>query len=387
MINNFQASIRENKINLFDDKKDLIQFISDKYKENHLSGHRVLKDLFPPMTILKDRFHLTQEELLSLMKQLSTTGMTENNIYKYYSGELNDNLMVKVARKPKEKKTIEQPEIKDELNPEQPEDKIIIPEKKQEVKKVQPNININLFKFFRIIIAFVGICFVYIGVKYVFYGNMKNFNNKDYIDAFICAFAFLLMSIICLEFTIFFIIKKNLLFILFAFIYFILFCYNTGTILYYKYDVYLSKNVFSDEKIQTKKDLNKISEIKNNIDDLQSKKNNIQSSRDLQFNLIKNIDSQKGDNTSDKLRLKYERGQQYKILQGIDNQLSQINNEIKTARDEKITTESNNSGIFQEEKHELFSGWVLALYLFLPSFAIELLASICLALLLFIKFE
>jgi len=247
-------------------------------------------------------------------------------------------------------------------------------QKPKEQKKKQKNISI-MFVIFKIIIGLVGIAFIYIGIKYNYYGNLK---SKEPIDAFICSFAFMIMAIVAFEVWIFFWIKKNGLSWLFLFLYLLLFVFNTATILYYQYDKYQDKNIYSKSMIQTKKDNVQLNNIDDNIKTLNDELTSLKTERDRQRQILSVTDK------DDKQYAFYYWNLNGK--NGFENKIIEKDNELQKLKNNKLTL-LNNSDIIINEKKELFSGTLLMIYFFIPSFTIELLASICLALLLFIKFK
>ena len=110
------------------------------------------------------------------------------------------------------------------------------------------------------------------------------------------------------------------------------------------------------------------------------KQNDIQGERDRQFKILQSLPRDDKEYSFYYWNINSKKN-------GLDTQISNINDLIEKARNEKMFIENENLQIFTSEKKELFSGLVLLIYLFLPSFTIEFLASICVALLLYIKFE
>ena len=383
IIHNFSTGEK----NTFDVIKQVIEFVSNYYKHQYQIGKRSFIELYPSVELIKEKLTLNNDDINYVFNELkNNNGNIEKKIYKFYTS-FDDQKKEKIKQIPIEEKKIEddnkQTVYIESIQEEQKEnthkvEDIIMPAKKQNNKKnIDNKYNNIMFPVFKAVILLVGLAFIYIGIKYNYYGNLK---NKDLSDSFICAFAFMLMAIICFEIWLFYFQKKKKISWFFLFLYLLLFTYNTGTIMYYQYEKYQEKNVFSKEKIKTKKDLSLYNNIKNQISITERKQKDLQDERDRQFKILNTLD-QSDDSKKYSFYFWNIRGKK-----GLDEQIDNINLEIKKLRENMLNIESN-SKIIENEKKELFTGWMLLVYLFLPSFTIEFLASICLALLLFLKFK
>lgn len=233
--------------------------------------------------------------------------------------------------------------------------------------------NINLNFIFKLIIFIVFILFCFIGITYNYYGNLQIKDN--HVDALSCAIAFMLISIVFFKMAIDNFRKKKIFIgFVFSLIYVCLFCYNTSTVLKYQYEKYQDK-MYSTEKVQTKKDNLNLIQLNEEI------------------NLIKEeLETKKKErNRQEKILLTLKDGDKdynyyYNNLNGLGKR--SLNIEIKnliTKLEDKNKEKYdliNNSNVMESEKKPLFTGWILNIYLFFPSFVIELLASISLVLLL-----
>lgn len=240
------------------------------------------------------------------------------------------------------------------------------------------NINKTIFdKFFlfKIILFFVFLNFCYIGIKYNYIGNLK---FKENIDALSSAIAFMFSAIIFFKLSIdAFVNKKFIKFVICIFIYILLFVYNTFTILNYQYDKYYDK-IYSEKFIKFKKDEEQINLIDMEIKLIENQLNTKNKEKERQEKILFSLD------INDKDYLYY-----FNNLNGLyKNSLNmQIKNLIKDLNKKleeknKIMQESD---ILKSKKPKFLTGILLNLYLFFPSFVIELLASITLTLLFYIK--
>jgi hypothetical protein len=249
-----------------------------------------------------------------------------------------------------------------------------------------------LFVFFQFIIFTVFIAFVYISVKYIYNGNLRFLGNTEHFDATISAYGFSLCAIVFFDMAILYLIKERKRnkrnrnyskVILFFFLWIMLFVFNVATILYYKYYVYQDRISNSTENIQQGKDKNKYADLKDKISELKKDRARLEKEYDRQ---IKILESMKEDdkeyafyywNIHNPINVK---------RPGLLALLDKNKNDYDNAIELKGSME-NNSTVLNTNKKELFSGTVLIVYLFFPSFIYELLASICMALLLFMNWN
>lgn len=376
----------------------------------HIQGYVKMYKQYPSRKYLASTFGQSEQEVTAMCKELVQEGkLQEENGTFYIPGmktleELQgktSNIVAPVQQdKPiitgdpaepinqdKPDNSLDSPTMKQDVFsvPEMPENEtqantgyphVVEPRKyRKRTHSTSNKYNRVMFAIFKVVIFFVGVAFIYIGIKYNYHGNMLL--NPDPIDAYIRSFAFMLVSIIFFEMWLFFWGKRKHICWIFLFGYIVLFLFNTGTILYYQYDKFQDHNTFSATKIQNKRDQSRLDYLTKTIADLESKQKNFQDKRELTSSILKKIDE-----SDDRYHFNVTRN----TLTSIDNELDKVTASLQKSREEKSKLESV-TDIYTDEKKPLFSGWVLIFYLFLPSFAIELLASTCLALLLFIKFE
>lgn len=228
--------------------------------------------------------------------------------------------------------------------------------------------NLNLPAVFNFIIFAVFLDFVYIGIKYNYYGNL---DFKDRIDALTSAAAFMLAAIVFFKKFIEKAKEKKPIALLYFCIYLCLFAYNTMTVLQYQYEKYQDK-LYSQENVENTSKINqseiitkKISIIEKEIQDIETEKNRQEkilsalTTDDKQYNFY--FWQINGSNGFLK-KLESKRSALNKLF----DEKSNLSKEIKT----------------DKTKSRLLSGKLLTVYLFFPAFCIELLASISLVLLL-----
>src|SRR4030042_1730067 len=202
IIHNFSTGEK----NTFDVIKQVIEFVSNYYKHQYQIGKRSFIELYPSVELIKEKLTLNNDDINYVFNELkNNNGNIEKKIYKFYTS-FDDQKKEKIKQIPIEEKKIEddnkQTVYIESIQEEQKEnthkvEDIIMPAKKQNNKKnIDNKYNNIMFPVFKAVILLVGLAFIYIGIKYNYYGNLK---NKDLSDSFICAFAFMLMAIICFE--------------------------------------------------------------------------------------------------------------------------------------------------------------------------------------------
>jgi hypothetical protein len=337
--------------------KILLNYIINYYRQQLDEGITEKSKLYPTKDEIKKQLNLSENDINFLFYELKNKGSNEKLIYSFYN--------------PEEIK----PPVIDNLMPVKNK---VITGIKNIIGSIQDNSKNKkpIFLMFQVMIFLAFISFFYEGVKNVYEGNLL-FTGIEYkIDSFICAFMFLCMGIVCFDMAIFYAIrKKKALFFLFIFLFSVLFIFNAGMILYFKNHIYKDKILLSSEKVQSIKDSSKYKDILKSISEKEKDKMRIQSDYDRNNKILSSL------NRDDK-----EYGFYFWRIDKLDKDINSKSDEIDRLIIIKNQIESS-SNIIKNSNQELFTGWILNFFLFLPSFLMELFASISLALLLFIKLK
>jgi len=319
--------------------EEVLNFIKTYYSENKR---------FPSQSIIANNFKISISQTSKIIKSLyKTNKIKRRKNYYYLAGTL---------KRQKAKKEIKKEELVKNEN-------III----TFLKFLKSRIDMDLL--FKIILFIVFVDFIFIGIKYLYFGMLK---YKDNIDALSCAIAFMLIAVVFFKMFFIELQKKNPLCIFYGLLYIIIFLYNTTTLSVYFYEKYQDK-LYSQEKIQTKKDNFIFNDLETQIKTIEKEIFSLEEEKNRQMKIL--IPMEKSD-------LKYNfyywniNNKETGFLAKIEKKNMELN-KLKQDRNKLLL----NSEIIQTEKKELLPNWLMKIYLFFPAFIIDFLASMSLVLL------
>jgi hypothetical protein len=228
-----------NSISEISKEQIVLDYLKSYAKRKLSQGKTKARELFPKLEIISAHCNLPIDDTISIINNLEKQG----EIIRFYAHRYIKDVWISIQTRLKQKKVIKKEKI---VKPE------IIKEPVKEITKENlPVIKGNKFKIdkilaFKIIIFVVFIAFLYLGIKYNF---ISFYQTKDFYDALISAIGFFVFSIVSFECFILFIInKKYILSLAFLLIFIVIFISNFITILESQFEKY-QDYTFSDTKI------------------------------------------------------------------------------------------------------------------------------------------
>lgn len=346
---------------MLENEKENIQKIYSFCKNYYLNNKK-----FPVINEIMSHTKLERRKVVSILKLLIQHKYIKFNKNRYYLSEQ------KLKRRKKKIKDAVITVPVQQKEEESTKQEAVKPETKQTIK-------INKIIVFKVLISIILIAFVYIGIEY----NYIAFRlTKSFFNALISAIGFFVFGIISFECFILFIIRKNyLLSSLFFFLFLIIFLNNFLNIMSGQFEKY-QECLFSQEKIE----LNNNKELYNLYEkqekELETELNNRLSERRTLQEQIKN--------DFDNKNLKW---QEWTVT---NKKIPEIENKLKDVRDKKEKLLSSNQ-ITKETKITIYDflskilktppNIIQFIHLVFPSFILDIISSISLALVFFLKNE
>ena len=327
------------KINIEEKSADLIRFVTGYHKLKKQRGFKNQSDLFPNFKVLQTRLQIpNRNDLVALLRTLENKGEIERYFAKYY--------LPGTRKEPKSEKTI---------------------------KKVHKTFKLPFLKsrvfYFKILIF---ICFLFF--FYIAFDNLlKGFSQtKTGLKLIIYSVSFLFASITFADISVYYWLKKSRLYLLFAFIALSFFLCNSLIILKGQYQGFIESFQTIELNNQGKNNLSLLS-LQQEEKQLNKQVDNYNTQLDRLNELVKI-----------KSTLKLEK----EIYNLIFIFIPKTNNDLKKNKeDQKTLLNNQETKITTHEKTWLDSFWLASFEFIMVGLCAELIATISLALLFFMKNE